>query len=374
MKRDLSPAAARNGATLSAVTHLFCALSVDLAAPGNGGGLACLLGTLAAAGAMALILRHVHSPGPSGRGPHHSEQQHSQKAPSPRGLARTARLRESSLPLRLSAILFCFVLLLVQLASAALSLGWLGESAAFMSLDGADPTLLLIPPALALLWCVSRGGDAVGRAASVTMKLSPALLVPILIMQIPHLRPDWLFPLPGDSPSALLSGSLRACGAVLAAFVPAWALSGEERDARPWLGRMLLTGLAAAGLILLRRMMTPTLVGPAAALRLNQLDSLLANGRAPLYLQLPMLTVWFAALLHALAFDGFTAAALLGRALPGLGRRPRAILTAAALFALAAAGFPRFANPWHVREVQAALILAACLPCVRRRMTARAPS
>ncbi len=296
MKLTLSPAAARRAALVAASAHAFCALALDAPALHNGAWPAALLGTLLALPMIAL-------------------------AGSRRG---------GLLP---------YVLLLLEGGSAALAADWLDSSAAFLALDPVHPLLLLAPPVLAAAWCALRNGDAVGDSASVGLKLSPLLLVPILLIQLPHLRPGWLFPLPGDAAGALLSGALGTAGRIGATFASAMLLSGEGgASARRWLRDALLAGLIATALLVLRGMMSPMLTNPAAAARLGRLDALLTNGRAPLYLQLPMLALWFAALLHALAYHVFAAAALLQRALPALDGRACVAAVALCVLALCGAG------------------------------------
>ena len=107
--------------------------------------------------------------------------------------------------------------------------------------------------------------------------------------------------------------------------------------------------LVSALLILLHRMMVPTPIREAGWLK--RLDDLLTNGRAPLYLQLPMICAWYAGLLHLLACECFAGATLLQRLLPRLGGRQCALLFVATI-ALAAAFLPvidiaEMLSPWQ---------------------------
>ena len=68
-------------------------------------------------------------------------------------------------------------------------------------------------------------------------------------------------------------------------------------------------------------MPTPFMAQGADGGWLARIDSLLTNGRAPLYLQMPMLLIWYAALLHLSACAGFCAACHLQRMLPSVDGR-----------------------------------------------------
>ena len=282
MKLRISPAAARRAALPAAAVHAFCSLALQAPAPGGAAWLSALAGTLLALPVLILGLRLWKSPGPGK--------------------------------------LLCAALAALSLARAAGTTGWICASGAFLALDAVHPMLLAAPACLAMLWCVSRGGDALGGSATVAMKLSPALLIPILLLQLPCLRAAWLFPILGDGSRAVLIHAPKTAAALLGAYLPALALSGREEPSRcgAWLGGMLAAGLIASAALLLQRMMAPALTGSAAALAQNRLDALLTNGRAPLSLQLPMLSLWFSGLICALAFDGFCAAALLQRLAPRL--------------------------------------------------------
>lgn len=305
MRLDLSPAAARRAALPAAAVHAFCALALQAPSPGGAGWLSALIGTLLALPALAWGTR-------IGKG---------------RGI-------------------LCAALLLLTLESAALAAGWIAASGMFLALDSMHPLLLVAPGCLAALWCVSRGGDALGGGATVMVKLSPALLIPILLIQLPCLRAAWLFPILGSGPRAVTTDALRFAAALLGAYLPAAFLAGREDPSCPrrWAGCLLASGLVAAAALLIQRMMTPALTGSAASLAQNRLDALLTNGRAPLYLQLPMLALWFAALIHALAFDGLCAAALLKRLLPRLDGRACGAIAVLAAFALCAARSPQIAR------------------------------
>ncbi len=295
MKLDISDAAARSAACAAVAARLFIGLTLEKPAIHNGAWLSALLGgALALPWALALgWLRDVEA-------------------------GRTAR---ALAPLRL-------LLLIGLIADASLLFATAADSAGYLALDRRDPAALLIPAALAALWCVLRGGDAVGYGAMAWTRLFAALMLVVIVLQLRHYRPQWLAPALGPGlPSVALAGARSAGRVMLASGV---LLVADHREPRRGRLRAILRAhalgiLVAAGLIVLRLMMTPTPLGETS--RLNRLDSLLVNGRAPLYLQLPMISLWFAGLMHLLACECFTAAALFRRLLPRVPGRACAVLT-----------------------------------------------
>ena len=202
------------------------------------------------------------------------------------------------------------VLLVLTAADAATVLSSLARSAGYLALDRVSPLLLSLPVAAAALWAVWRNGDAIGYAASIGARLALLVLVIAGLLQARAFRPAWLAPALGSGWPAILEGGVRAAGWIVAASS---VVAVAEEDGSPLLRLIPLAGgaIAAALLLLLAGMVTPTRMGGGW---LNRLDDLLCNGRAPLYTQLPMIVVWFAGLMHALAAQCFAGAALLQRA------------------------------------------------------------
>ena len=128
---------------------------------------------------------------------------------------------------------------------------------------------------------------------------------------------------------------------------------------------MLAAGIAVATLlIVLRLMMTPTQLQRDGWS--NRLDALLTNGRAPLYLQLPMIALWYAGMLHLLACEGFACAALLQGLFPRLGGMACAVVAVAAVALLSGAGAQDFFAPWRYLVLAMIAAVAALLPDRRK--------
>ncbi len=296
MKLTVSPAPARAAALAAVSARAFVALTVDAPASHNGAFLCPLI-----AGLLAL----------------------------PWLLCLNALRRTQSLASVLFALLIPVVLL-----DGAVTAWEIAGSAGYLALDRVSLRLLLAPVGLAALWCVCRNGDAMGYAATLWARLFPALLLLIVALQARCFRPEWLRPLLGSGMRAIAGGGVRLAGQIIPCTA-LLALTGGTSDARRDGVMLAVASLVPALLIALHRMMVPTPLSDAGWL--IRLDSLLTNGRAPLYLQLPMICAWYAGLFHLMVCECFTGAALLQRLMPRMDGRLCAALAIAAT--LLAAGF-----------------------------------
>ena len=228
------------------------------------------------------------------------------------------------------------LLLAVTLLDGAATAGEIAGSAGYLALDRIPARVLLLPVGLSALWCAWKNGDAMGYAAMLWARLFPALLVLIVALQARCFRPDWLMPALGSGPSAIFAGGIRLAGRLFPCSALLLLAEGDAKLRTGATAGTLAVAVAIPALLLtLHRMMTPT---PLADMgRLYRLDSLLTNGRAPLYLQMPMICAWYAGLLHLLVCECFTAAALVQRLIPRLDGRLCAALAVAA--ATLGAGF-----------------------------------
>ena len=321
MKLTISHDAAASAACAACAARLFCGLAVD-SLPHPGAWLSALVG--AALSCPVILAYRV--------------------------------LRRVPLPLRLA-------ILLSNLTVAAGALSRIERSAGYLSLDRSPSWALLMPAALALAWSVSRNGDAAGHAATVWRRVFPLLLAIVVALQLPCYRAVWLRPTLGLGWRAIVEGGVRAAGWISAIsgilVLPDRAAQGN----RPSGPAAVVIGAGVAALLLLLRLMTtPFMAQGADGGWLTRLDSLLTNGRAPLYLQMPMLLIWYAALLHLSACAGFCAACHLQRMLPSVdGRLCAALAALGAAMATGFAGSPIMERCEHWQYAVLALLCAAAL-------------
>ena len=225
---------------------------------------------------------------------------------------------------------------------AAASVEWTAYSESCLAFDHVSPTLMALPLMLAVARCAWLGGDALGGAARVWMRLFAALIFVVILYQLPYYNPLWLAPWLGSGARAVLQSGRRAAGwnaLICASAVLACDDALRFRDVLPCL---LLSTAAAAALVALRQMMAPVPTASAVA-RSARIDALLTNGRAPLYLQLPMIVAWFVGMLHLMAFEALAACALIHRLLPKAGAPACAAVGLGAVALLVFAHIPRAA-------------------------------
>lgn len=217
---------------------------------------------------------------------------------------------------------------------AATAIEWTAWSESYLAFDHVSPLLLMLPLMLCALRCAWLGGDALGGAARFWARLFAALMLIVLAHQLPYYRPGWLRPWLGMGAGGIFRAGLRAAGGCALIAMSAATVCREELRFRDMLPGMLPAAAVAAALVVLRQMMAPV-AARGDVTRAAALDALLTNGRAPLYLQLPMIVAWFAGMLHLIAYESIAACALLRRALPRLGEKACLAAGLAAAFALA---------------------------------------
>ena len=233
-------------------------------------------------------------------------------------------------------------LLGLGLTGTARTMSVIVRSAGYLALDRASPVVLTLPAALAMLWAVTRNGDGIGYSAMLWVRIFPVFAVIIAAMQFPYYRPQWLRPMLGCGWGAIIANAIGTAGGFCSIGGIWLVMAPSEGGGKPVKG-ILVACAAAAGtaalLLFLRLMMMPPVRPGSGFTWQMRLDSLLTNGRAPLYLQMPMIAAWYAGLLHLLACAGFTAAALAQRLIPALDGRACAAAAALCASVLCASGF-----------------------------------
>ena len=268
MKLTVSERPAHAAVRCAVAARLFLGLAVEMPATRNGAWISALIGGLLAA-PWLICLRYARN--------------------------------RAAWPLRLS-------LVLIALPDAANVLAATVRCAGYLALDRASPALLAVPLGLAMLWSVWRCGDAIGYAGMIWARIALPVLLAVALLQGRYLRPAWLAPVLGSGWPSLITGGVHAAGWIVSAS--AVLAVADNESARPAYGALACGAAMAAALILLTGMLTPTRTSSAWLIRL---DDVLCNGRTPLYLQLPLIALWFAALFHLLASQCFAVAALVKR-------------------------------------------------------------
>ena len=325
MKLSISRSAAMAAAFTAIVTRILLALAVENGPIHNGVWISTLLGTLLAMPYLACL----------------------------DGM-RVARSFKGGLRKEMMALL-----LVATAMDASVIISTIIHSADYLSPDHFGTASLVIPVALATLACIWRNGDTIGFGSMLWMRIFPAFMLVVILLQIRHYRPGWLFPVLGYGWRSILSGSIRTAGLFVTAsatllICDSPADSQLHPDERFHLWTWVASGMTAALLLVLRLMMAPT--GLHSQSWLQRLDAMITNGRAPLYLQLPMIVLWVIGLMHLLACECFAASALLQRLMPRIDGRLCALMI---VIACSLGAFSGFSLPNHTRPSVAWVFIAA---------------
>ncbi len=290
MRLSIASRPARFAALAAVAARLFLGLTVDAPLTHNGAWLSALIGGLLAMPWAFCVCRFK-----------------------PRGKALPA------------------LLAILSILDAAGVLSAVTRSAGYLALDRSPALALLLPTGIAALWCVWRNGDAVGYGAMLWVRIATALLLVVALLQWRYYRPAWLCPILGSGWTAILEGGIRSAGWITSAS--AVLLLPEEQDRLTASAALVpIAAEISAVLIALQQMMAPTFLSSGGWL--DRLDALLCNGRAPLYLQLPMIVFWFAGLFHLVLCELFAGTALTQRVFMRMDGRIGALSVVAAALAL----------------------------------------
>ena len=253
----------------------------------------------------------------------------------------------------------CAAFFALSACDAAVVSSAIADSASIMALTDVATVYLMLPLLAICLACLRLNGDALGRSAAIWNRALPWLLLLVIVLEFRDYRFNWLTPVLGPGVSTLLDGAVRAAGwlslpaALFLTAVP------DERNVHSHLLPLKALGTSAGFAVLVALMygmMTPAIQDSSLFSRSFRLDTLLANGRTGLSLQLPTNVLWYVSLLYALLFDVFTSAAMLQGALPRFGNRTCTVL---ALFAISLLSVSRLSG--RAPGLRAAVWLFPCI-------------
>ena len=231
--------------------------------------------------------------------------------------------------------------LLIGLAlDAACAVECAAYSESCLAFNHVAPAFLMLPLLAAILRCTWLGGDALGGAARIWIRLFAALMLIVMLYQLPYYNPGWLRPWLGAGGGGILRDGVRAAGWNVLLAGSAADICREGMGFKRLLRGLMISTAVAAGLVALRQMMAPAFTAEAVT-RFTRIDTLLTNGRAPLYLQLPMTVAWFGGMLHLMCFESIAACALLRRLLPNARAGACMAIGLSAVFVLALFRVPR---------------------------------
>lgn len=241
--------------------------------------------------------------------------------------------------------------MLIAIYETAALIRMITNTTSYSELSTVSAVGLSVVMLIIVLYVIMKNGDGVGNAARLWLFAAPALLLIVVIAQLPIMEINWLAPIFGPGYKYIALGGVRAAG-YLAFPAALHAISGEKTAKRvPGIKTLLTSTAIAVALLAAHGALAPPMMNPSAD-RTYMLDLLLANGRVPISLQFPLLMLWYLSLLLALGGYAFAAAATLQRAIPALGGRLCALITLAGSGAIvftgiAEARFAQFVADWE---------------------------
>ena len=194
--------------------------------------------------------------------------------------------------------------------------------------------------AISLAGCIyvmSKNGAGVGNAAKIWMYAGIVLTAVIFIAQAGKYRVGWLLPVFGPGAHNLAGGAVSVAGYMAAAPMLHALAEGDRSGKNSCAATVIIIGAVSAAVCAFEGMMAPVLTG-ADMTRFRAIDTLVSNGRTALSLQLPILTAVNGGYIAALAGYCFMAAMAFQRIFGRISGRAWAVIVAAAVFCINAAG------------------------------------
>lgn len=203
-------------------------------------------------------------------------------------------------------------LLLIFDASANVHL--LSNSASVMALAEAPVWLVSLPIAVLVFVCVLIGMEAAGRSARLWIRMILPLLAIMIIVQFRSYRPEWLTPVFGGGLREIIRGGLR-CAGHISLLSLAWLVCVEDTCHKSVIPYAFAGTISASLVLALLSMLSPALIRTTLS-RSAQIELILSNGRVHLMLQLLMVILWFACLLHLVNAECTCAAVFIKQIIP----------------------------------------------------------
>lgn len=221
-----------------------------------------------------------------------------------------------------------------------------------------------------------RGMQTISDVAQVWLRFVPLLLLMIIIALFSRAQFGWLFPLlGGELTNSLMAGfSLGGHCALISLFCLSANPSREKNDFMTT--KILASSILLCALVaLLARVMSPHLVNVETT-RVLAIERLLANGRAPMTLQLFTMIISYSNLLLTCSFDLLMSAHLLKLTIPALPGWACVAVSGAICLALGLMGWAEqyaalFLNAYRYFVLALPAIVLCCAALIkqkRRRM------
>lgn len=230
--------------------------------------------------------------------------------------------------------LFALVLSLALTFETASLFTILTSSGAYATLYNMHKLLLLVPTSLAVIYACSKGGNGIGGAAEVWIRIYMILYAVIMCLEYDTMKISNLFPILGPGGRKLLKSAVSVMmyfSLIPVSFLLESGYSVQGRDKYTKIkpeSILLLFAISIAIsvlLLILHSAMYPSVL-PIFQSRSSGMDLMLSNGRSNRTVQLPILIIWFSSLAISAGYMLYSAGRLMNIALSEKGHKCMVLL------------------------------------------------
>ena len=294
MTRTYGRSAASAMVFAGAAARIFCGMGTEYSAAYNAGWLCPLIALLLCA-PLALAVKHVGNLG--GDSPWNNLVH-----ACPKWLSRP-----------ISALLIALLLY-----DCAIIMRLTASTANFVSLNDVSLPWLTLPLVLTQLAVNLLPPDSEGFSARIWLLILPLMLLVVAAVQFKSYNPSWLTPILGGGLPAIAQGSLY-CGGWLALLFLPWFTAVPDRGRNLPLRPMVFAALSAALLLVVLRMLCPSMVETNLS-EIERAEIILSNNRVSHVLQMFLTLLWFGSLLHLICIESAAAVSFISNLLPAFPR------------------------------------------------------
>ena len=225
-------------------------------------------------------------------------------------------------------LLACAVSFCLTFETAAL-FTILTSSGAYATLYNMHKLLLLVPTSLAVLYACMKGGNGIGAASEVWIRIYALLYLVILYLEYATANFSYVFPILGPGKEVLFASAMKVSGyyallpisyLIETGFIVKGRNEKTQVKSESILFLFLGTVLISVILLLFHSAMYPS-VYPVVNTRAFRMDMLLSNGRSNRTVQLPILIIWFSSLAFSAGYMLYCAGRLMNIALKEKGKK-----------------------------------------------------
>lgn len=210
----------------------------------------------------------------------------------------------------------------------------LTSSGAYATLYNMHKLLLLVPTSLAVIYASIKGGNGIGGAAEVWLRIYLVLYAVIFFLEYETMNVSYIFPVLGPGVNRLFKSALSI--SMYFSLIPisflletGYKVAGRNKISKVKPESILIVFLLCVFVTVLSLLIHSTMyphLKPFFQSRSSGMDLMLSNGRSNRTVQLPILIMWFSALAFSCSYMLFCAGRLMNIALSEKGTKCMVLL------------------------------------------------